>query len=106
LPPAIVTANAPPTFVPELPTTALPPPVVCDSNALAVPEFVVVAFWFAPAAVLRKKAGAVPELVQVLSLGVVVHTNCADAGELADSASAENAAAQHNGFVDAKRAAP
>jgi hypothetical protein len=92
-------------LMPELLTAALPPPVVCDSKALAVPEFVVVAFWFAPAAMLRKKAGAVPELVQVLSLGVVVHINCAKAGELTGSTSAESAAAQHNGFVDANRAA-
>src|ERR1700687_1176073 len=93
LPPAAVVANAPPTFVPELFTVALPPPVVSDSKALAVPLLVVVAFWLAPAAVLRKK-GAVPELVQLMSLGVVVHMNCALAGELTNSGMAEIVAAQ------------
>jgi hypothetical protein len=42
---------------------------------------------------LRKK-GAVPELVQLMSLGVVVHMNCVEAGELANSAMAETVAAQ------------
>jgi hypothetical protein len=41
-----------------------------------------VAFWFGPPAVFAKGATAVPELVQVLSVGVTVQTNCADAGWL------------------------
>ena len=35
-------------LVPELIAVALPPPVVSDRKPLAVPELVIVAFWFAP----------------------------------------------------------
>jgi hypothetical protein len=106
LPPAVVAANAPPKFVPELVSAALPPPVVSDSKALAVPLLVVVAlafrFWPACGALLRKKVGCVPELVQVLSVGVTVHMNCAEAGE---TDSSDTAAAQQKGVVEANRAA-
>ena len=105
LPPFVVTASMPPTLAPELFTVALPPPVVSDSKALAVPVLLVVAFWFAPTALLRKN-GAVPELVQLMSLVVVVHMNCADAGEVADKARIETAAGQHNACVNAKSAVP
>jgi hypothetical protein len=91
-------------LVPELVTVALPPPVVCEAKPLAVPELVVVAFWFAPAALLVKGVGAVPELVQVLSVTVVVQMNCAEAGELANSAMAETVAAQHSALAEAKAA--
>jgi len=37
-------------LLPELVAVATPPPVVCDANPLAVPELVVVAFWFVPVA--------------------------------------------------------
>src|SRR5262249_34698189 len=37
---------------------------------------------FVPAAVFAKGAAAVPALVQVMSVGVVVQPNCADAGRL------------------------
>jgi hypothetical protein len=61
--------------------------VVTDANPLAVPELVVVAFWFVPVAVLVKGVGALPELVQVSGLLVGgVHINCAEAGELANIA--------------------
>src|SRR5690349_15538010 len=92
-------------LVPELVTLALPPPMVCEAKPLAVPGLVVVAFCVAPVALLVKGAGAVPEFVQVRSVAVVVQINCAEAGELAESASVASAAAQHKGVVDAKRAA-
>jgi hypothetical protein len=66
---------------------ALPPPFVTDVKPIAVPEFVVVAlalaFWPACGVILGKKAPAFSELVQVLSVAVVVQANCAAAGELA-----------------------
>ncbi len=82
LPPLVVNAVISPLrLMPVLVVVALPPPSVCDVNPLAVPELVVVAFWFAPAASLVKAAAAVPEFVQLMSLGVIVQTNCAEAGE-------------------------
>jgi hypothetical protein len=45
-------------LLPELVAAATPPPVVTDANPLAVPELVVVAFWFVPVAVLVKSVGA------------------------------------------------
>src|SRR6266568_6379236 len=79
-----------PLLVPELVAVASPPIpfVTAITDSALVPELVVVAFWFAPSALLRRK-GALPELVQLMSLGVVVHMNCAEAGELAKSAMAE-----------------
>lgn len=104
LPPLMVTATIPfATLLLELVAVAFPPPVVCDAKPLAVPVLIVVAFWFVPAALLGKVAGAVPELVQVLSAAVIVHRNCADAGELADMVSNESAAAQPSGGADAKK---
>ena len=87
-PPAPVCAKMPfAILLPELVAVATPPPVVCDANPLAVPELVVVAFWFVPVAVLVKSVGALPELVQVSgSLVGGVHINCAEAGELANIA--------------------
>lgn len=85
LPPAVVCATTPPVSLPVLVAVALPPPSVCEVKRLAIPEFVVVAFWFAPAASLVNAVGAVPELVQLMSLGVVVQTNCDKAGELVNA---------------------
>src|SRR5436305_230068 len=72
-------------LLPVLVAVALPPPSVCEVKRLAIPEFVVVAFWFAPPASLVNAVGAVPELVQLMSLGVVVQTNCDKAGELVNA---------------------
>jgi hypothetical protein len=47
----------------------------------------------------------VPELVQLMSLAVVAHMNCAAAGELAKSAMAETVAAQHSALAEAKSCA-
>src|SRR5437763_1588480 len=85
LPPALVCATTPPVSLPVLVAVALPPPSVCEVKRLAIPEFVVVAFWFAPPASLVNAVGAVPELVQLMSLGVVVQTNCDKAGELVNA---------------------
>jgi hypothetical protein len=83
--------------LPELVALALPPPFVSDSKPLAVPELVVVAlalaFWPACGVVFVKGAAAVPELVQVRSVAAVVHANCAEAGEAANSAASATIAA-------------
>jgi len=85
-PPELVALTLPPAKVctwidwpslPELFAVALPPPVVTDEKPLAVPELLTVSFWFGPPAVLVKGAAAVPEFVQVMSVEVVVQTNCA-----------------------------
>jgi hypothetical protein len=63
------------------------------AKTLAVPELVVVAFWFVPFAVLTNWDVVVPALLQATSVAVVVQTNCAEAGERARSANAANAIA-------------
>jgi hypothetical protein len=94
-PPLTVCTEMPPALTPEFVAVALPPPVVvADRPPLLVPELIVVAFWFEPAAVFGLPV-SVPELVQVMSVGVVVQANCAEAGELANSAIAESVAARH-----------
>jgi len=91
-------------LVPELVTLASPPPVVCVAKPLAVPELVVVALWSVPVALFVKGAAAVVELVQASGLLVgAVHTKSANAGELADSASNETAAAQPSVDVETKK---
>jgi hypothetical protein len=85
LPPATVSTTIEPLLLPELVLVALPPAVVSVVlPAVLVPELIVVAFWLVPVAVLLTPV-AVPEWVQVLSVGVVVQTNWADAGEPASS---------------------
>jgi hypothetical protein len=93
----------PPLLLPEFVTEALPPPVVNDSKPAADPELLVVALWFVPAALFVKGAGAVPELVQLISPAVVVQTKSAAAGELADRASSESAAAEPSVEVETKK---
>jgi hypothetical protein len=92
----------PPLLLPEFVTEALPP-VVNDSKPAADPELLVVALWFVPAALFVKGAGAVPELVQLISPAVVVQTKSAAAGELADRASSESAAAEPSVEVETKK---
>jgi hypothetical protein len=72
--------------------------VVAEAKPGAVPVFVVVAPWFVPVALFVSGAGAVPELVLVGE----VHTNCADAGELADKAKTDSVAVAHSARVNAK----
>jgi len=58
---------------------------------------VVLAFWLVPLAWFANGLGAVPLLVQVMSLGVVLQANCAAAGEFASSAPEDRRAALQNG---------
>jgi hypothetical protein len=72
---------------------------------LAVPELVVVALWLVPVALFVNGAAAVVELVQASGLLVgAVHTKSANAGELADRANNESAAAQPSVEVETKKA--
>jgi hypothetical protein len=108
LPPAFVCAKKPPVLLPEFVEVALPPPFVTDVKPTAVPEFVVVAlalaFWPACGAILGKKAPAVPELVQVLSVAVIVQANCAEADE-AESANKASVAVEQSACVNAEAGA-
>jgi hypothetical protein len=80
-------------MAPELFRLAMPPPVVWPlTNPATLPELIVVEFWFAPFALLAKEVATFPEFVQVMSVGVVEQTNCADAGELASIAAIATAA--------------
>jgi hypothetical protein len=104
VPPAMVRAAMAVLLVPELIAVALPPPVVSETNTLAVPELVVVAFWFVPFAVLTNWDVTVPALLQLTSVAVVVQTNCAEAGERARSANAANAIAESVAASDRRHA--
>src|SRR5689334_14732063 len=66
-------------IVPEFVVLALPPALAKSwIEPLKVPELLMIAFW-APFA--RAKLPLVPELVQVSVLPLVLHTNCARAGD-------------------------
>src|SRR5579862_2957837 len=66
-------------IVPELVALALPPALEkLSTDPLTVPELLTVAFWVV---VASAKVPLVPELVQVWVLPLVLHANCAQAGD-------------------------
>jgi hypothetical protein len=97
LPPEKVSAPRPaPPLVPELVAVALPPPSVNDAKPTAVPELVVVAFWFVPVALLVRRWSHFRYWCRCCRWGVTVQANCAAAGQFASSAAEDRGAALKN----------